>query len=74
MLANHNLDREECRLWFFEHSNENLNTSVKEFDADFFGFTKAEAEQMDPQHRLFLEHSWSALENVENPWGTPGSM
>uniref|UniRef100_UPI0025C5E1F7 beta-ketoacyl synthase N-terminal-like domain-containing protein n=1 Tax=Brevundimonas sp. TaxID=1871086 RepID=UPI0025C5E1F7 len=25
------------------------------FDADFFGYTPRDAEQMDPQHRLFLE-------------------
>ncbi|MFT5283889.1 MAG: non-ribosomal peptide synthase protein (TIGR01720 family) [Planctomycetota bacterium] len=34
------------------------------FDAGFFGFTPREAEIMDPQHRLFLEYSWSALENA----------
>ncbi len=34
------------------------------FDADFFGYTPREAEIMDPQHRLFLEHSWLALENA----------
>ncbi|HLM57757.1 MAG TPA: beta-ketoacyl synthase N-terminal-like domain-containing protein [Pyrinomonadaceae bacterium] len=32
------------------------------FDASFFGFTPREAEMMDPQHRLFLEHAWQALE------------
>ncbi|MEU1128261.1 SDR family NAD(P)-dependent oxidoreductase [Streptomyces sp. NPDC005900] len=33
------------------------------FDAEFFGYTAREAELMDPQHRLFLETAWEALEN-----------
>jgi acyl transferase domain-containing protein len=32
------------------------------FDASFFGFTPKEAEVMDPQHRVFLECAWEALE------------
>jgi len=34
------------------------------FDASFFGYTPREAEIMDPQHRLFLECAWEALENA----------
>jgi acyl transferase domain-containing protein/thioesterase domain-containing protein len=37
--------------------------SAKEFDPAFFGYTQAEARLMDPQHRLFLEHSWKCLED-----------
>lgn len=37
---------------------------VQNFDASFFGFTPREAEVMDPQHRLFLECAWNALENA----------
>ncbi|WP_193199910.1 type I polyketide synthase [Nostoc sp. MG11] len=33
------------------------------FDADFFGVNPHEAELIDPQHRLFLETAWTALEN-----------
>jgi amino acid adenylation domain-containing protein len=33
------------------------------FDAPFFGVSKAEAELMDPQHRLFLECAWTAMED-----------
>jgi acyl transferase domain-containing protein len=35
---------------------------VEHFDASFFNLTPREAEMMDPQHRLFLEHAWQALE------------
>ncbi|MDJ0105743.1 polyketide synthase, partial [Rhodococcus erythropolis] len=34
------------------------------FDADFFGYTAREAQTMDPQHRLFLETAWHALEHA----------
>jgi len=37
---------------------------IEMFDASFFGFTPREASLMDPQHRLFLEHAWEALENA----------
>ncbi len=35
---------------------------IELFDADFFGYTSAEAEQADPQQRLLLECAWQALE------------
>ncbi len=34
------------------------------FDAGFFGYQPAEAELIDPQQRLFLEESWTALEDA----------
>ncbi|MEM7581907.1 MAG: SDR family oxidoreductase [Acidobacteriota bacterium] len=37
---------------------------VEDFDADFFGYSPSEAELMDPQQRLFLEHAWAALEDA----------
>ncbi len=33
------------------------------FDAEFFGYSAREAQIMDPQHRLFLETAWHALED-----------
>ena len=34
------------------------------FDAAFFGYSTHEARTMDPQHRLFLQSCWSALEQA----------
>ena len=34
------------------------------FDADFFGFSPAEAAMLDPQQRLLLEAAWTALEHA----------
>jgi len=38
-------------------------SDIELFDASFFNFTPYEAEVTDPQHRLFLECAWEALEN-----------
>ena len=37
---------------------------VEQFDAGFFGYTPREAQITDPQHRLFLESAWTALESA----------
>ncbi|MBA2677389.1 MAG: SDR family NAD(P)-dependent oxidoreductase, partial [Ktedonobacteraceae bacterium] len=37
---------------------------VEAFDAAFFGYSPREAELTDPQHRLFLECCWEALETA----------
>lgn len=41
-----------------------LMTGIDEFDADFFGFTPSTARTLDPQHRLFLQSAWHALEDA----------
>lgn len=38
--------------------------NVDAFDAQFFGYTPREAAETDPQHRLFLEVAWQALEDA----------
>ena len=44
------------------------------FDAGFFTITPREAELMDPQQRLFLEHAWQAFEDAAlDPSGLGGS-
>ncbi len=54
----------------------NLNSELKfvkargvlenadKFDAEFFGYNPRDAALMDPQHRLFLECAWHALEDA----------
>lgn len=37
---------------------------VDQFDAGFFGMSPLEASLTDPQHRLFLETAWHALEHA----------
>lgn len=37
---------------------------VDHFDAEFFGFSARDASLTDPQHRLFLETAWEALEDA----------
>ncbi|ACU75824.1 Beta-ketoacyl synthase [Catenulispora acidiphila DSM 44928] len=48
---------------------------VDRFDAGVFGFSPREAETMEPQHRMFLECSWEALESAGYcPTDTPGHV
>jgi acyl transferase domain-containing protein/acyl carrier protein/thioesterase domain-containing protein/NAD(P)-dependent dehydrogenase (short-subunit alcohol dehydrogenase family)/SAM-dependent methyltransferase len=37
---------------------------IADFDSAFFGMSPREAVFMDPQHRLFLQHAWSAFEDA----------
>lgn len=48
---------------------------VDMFDAEFFNMLPREAANMDPQHRLMLEHAWAALENAGcDPERFPGAI
>jgi acyl transferase domain-containing protein len=45
------------------------------FDASFFNIPASEAQWIDPQHRLFLEGAWSALEDAGyNVGAYPGAI
>ncbi|MBC6447904.1 type I polyketide synthase [Actinokineospora xionganensis] len=45
------------------------------FDAEFFGFTPAEAETMDPQQRQLCETAWAAMEDAgHDPARFPGDV
>lgn len=41
-----------------------LVEGIDEFDAEFFGFPPQTARMMDPQHRLFLQCAWHAMEDA----------
>lgn len=48
---------------------------VAEFDAPFFSLTPREAQVRDPQHRLFLESAYTALEHAGyDPFRFPGAV
>jgi acyl transferase domain-containing protein/acyl carrier protein len=38
-------------------------SDIDKFDAPFFNISQYEAEMMDPQHRIFLETAWKAIED-----------
>ena len=43
------------------------------FDAGFFGLSPREAQILDPQHRMFLECAWEALEHAGHAPGMTAS-
>ena len=65
----YNPDPEHRGSTYVRHAS--LLDDVGGFDADFFGISPREALPMDPQHRLLLEASWTALEHAGI---APGSL
>ncbi|KAL2085726.1 hypothetical protein ACEWY4_019046 [Coilia grayii] len=68
--------RFDCSYWYDKDDNRPgksrasraaLIDGFNEFDHKFFGITDAEADQMDPQHKLLLQCSYRALENAGIP-------
>lgn len=48
---------------------------IEMFDASFFDMSPRDAKFLDPQHRIFLESSWEAMENSGyNPENYPGRI
>lgn len=48
---------------------------IDQFDASFFGFSARDAALTDPQHRIFLETAWHALEDAGyDPARFPGAI
>ncbi|MDH6131464.1 acyl transferase domain-containing protein [Kitasatospora sp. MAA4] len=48
---------------------------IGEFDAEFFQFSGRDATLLNPQHQLFLECAWEALERAGyDPRATPGTV
>lgn len=48
---------------------------IEGFDAELFRISPREAALTDPQHRLFLECAWEALEDAgHDPWSHPGRI
>ncbi|WP_088893686.1 type I polyketide synthase [Leptolyngbya ohadii] len=48
---------------------------IDRFDADFFGYSRKEAELIDPQQRLMLECAWESLEDAGyDPFTYRGSI
>ena len=56
------IGRSACRQPNYVNARAILD-DIESFDAEFFGFSAREAEITDPQHRLFLECAWEAVEN-----------
>ena len=52
-----------------------LVDGADEFDAAFFGYSPRDALMLDPQHRVFLECAWEALEHAGcDPTSYPGAI
>ncbi|MEO0683695.1 MAG: type I polyketide synthase, partial [Cyanobacteria bacterium J06649_11] len=62
-LRSHNIEDELLQHPDYVKAKAVLN-DIDLFDASFFSISPREAEIIDPQHRLFLECAWEALEDA----------
>jgi len=62
-LLNKGVDKALLENKEYVLANGNIE-SADQFDSAFFGITPREADFMDPQHRVFLESCYEALENA----------
>ena len=62
-LASSGIERETLQNPAYVKARATVS-EVEFFDSEFFGITPREAELMDPQHRVFLETAWHALEDA----------
>jgi len=67
-FSDHELEAKGVPADWMNHPNFVKSGSILEdfdkFDAPFFGYSPVEAENIDPQQRIFLETAWEALENA----------
>lgn len=62
LLANGVTERTLSNRGYVRRSG--LLPGIEEFDAEFFGFTPYAARMLDPQHRLFLQSVFHAIEDA----------
>ncbi|MFD8593544.1 type I polyketide synthase [Kitasatospora sp. NPDC059646] len=72
-LAAAGIPPEKYRAPDFVGASAVLDGDISQFDAAFFGMSGREAACTDPQHRLFLEVAYHALENAGYPRERPGT-
>lgn len=74
-LAGNGLDLETLSNSEHYIKSRGIVENIDKFDAEFFGYTPNDAKTMDPQHRIWLETAWNALEDAScDPNSYKGSI